>query len=323
MSGGIYASLEAINDIFRKAVTCETEEALAKTCLAVAEKLTTSKFGFIGEINEEGSFDTIAISDPGWSACVIERTNVSKLITDMEIKGLWSLGIQNNRSYIINDTSSHPGRSGMPEGHPEIKRLLVIPLRNMKDQIIGTIALANKDSDYTLDDQKAIENLSIAIVQSLYRKRIEIENKEIKNRLQRLFNNIQAGILIIDGKTRVIADANPAAMRIIGRNVDDIIGKKCRECLCADSCEGCPLVEDYDGAKEVENKEVIVHRIDGSSIYALLTITSILIKGRRFFINTLIDITKQRDAEIQLQEHWKLAEKMLFDNITSLKNGAS
>ena len=57
--------LEGINRVLREAITCETEEELAKTCLTVAEDLTGSKFGFIGEIGENGLFHNIAQSDLG------------------------------------------------------------------------------------------------------------------------------------------------------------------------------------------------------------------------------------------------------------------
>lgn len=56
--------------IFHEALTCQTEEDLGRTCLKVAEQVTQSKFGFIGEINPAtGNLDAIAISDPGWESC--------------------------------------------------------------------------------------------------------------------------------------------------------------------------------------------------------------------------------------------------------------
>ena len=42
------ALLSAINEVFHKALFCESEKDVAQTCLAVAEKLTGSKFGYIG-----------------------------------------------------------------------------------------------------------------------------------------------------------------------------------------------------------------------------------------------------------------------------------
>ena len=63
--------MEARNRILSEALTCETEEQLGKTCLSVVEWLTDSKFGYIGELNSEGLQDIIAISNPGWDACIV------------------------------------------------------------------------------------------------------------------------------------------------------------------------------------------------------------------------------------------------------------
>ena len=57
--------LEAINAIFQETLTCETEQDVARVCLEKAQDLTGSQFGFVGEINENGRFDTLALSDPG------------------------------------------------------------------------------------------------------------------------------------------------------------------------------------------------------------------------------------------------------------------
>ena len=59
------AVLNAINQVLEEALTCESDVDVAQTCLALAEELTGSKFGFIGELNKAGQFDTIALSDPG------------------------------------------------------------------------------------------------------------------------------------------------------------------------------------------------------------------------------------------------------------------
>ena len=61
--------LDGINKVFRETLICESEEEVASIGLSVAEELTGSKFGFIGELNSGGLFDTIAISNPGWDTC--------------------------------------------------------------------------------------------------------------------------------------------------------------------------------------------------------------------------------------------------------------
>lgn len=144
------------------------------------------------------------------------------------------------------------------------------------------------------------------------------------NKLARaLFKSIQAGIVIVNADSKTILDINPAALFMVGVKRDEVVGKPCKKYLCADNCDGCPVMTANlaDGVEEVENKEIILHRRDGSMVYALLTINSIILNNKKLFVNSLIDITKQREAEALLKEHWNHAEKLLSDNVIRLKTG--
>jgi len=138
-----------------------------------------------------------------------------------------------------------------------------------------------------------------------------------------LFNSIQSGIIVVDADTKLIIDANPAALFMIGVSRDKVIGHPCKTYLCAENCDGCPIMTANlaDGIEDVENTEIVLHRRDGSLVYALLTINSIILSNKRLFINSLIDITKQKQAEALLKEHWNHAEKLLSDNVLRLKTG--
>ena len=138
-----------------------------------------------------------------------------------------------------------------------------------------------------------------------------------------LFKSVQAGIVIVDSSTKTIMDVNPFALIMIGVPREEVVGKYCKEYLCVGKCDGCPVITANlsDGIEEVENKEIVLHRRDDSIVYALLTINSAILDNRRLFINSLIDITKQKEAEMQLKSHWDYAEKLLSDNIVRLKNG--
>ena len=70
------AVLTSINRIFREALTTDSEEELGRVCLSIAEELTGSKFGFIGEIGPDGLLHDIAISDPGWDLCTMKDKTV-------------------------------------------------------------------------------------------------------------------------------------------------------------------------------------------------------------------------------------------------------
>ena len=150
------AVLEAINQVFKAALTCETEEELAKKFLGVAEEITGSKFGFFGEINHRGLFDTIAISNPGMDACKLKTAEALNAIQNMPIEGLDRGCMKEGESRIVNEPGAHPESRGTPKGHPPITCFLGVPLKR-GNQTIGMIGLANKKGGYTVSDQEAIE----------------------------------------------------------------------------------------------------------------------------------------------------------------------
>jgi len=166
------ALLEAINKVFREALTCETEEELGKACLAEAEELTGSKFGFIGELSPAGLFDIIAISDPSWDACKMLHSVATRVIKNMPIRGIDRSTIREEKSRIVNEMETHPDRCGTPKGHPQITSFLGVPLKQA-GKTIGMIGLGNKESGYDTNDQESVEKLSVAFVQVLFRKRSE------------------------------------------------------------------------------------------------------------------------------------------------------
>jgi len=179
------ALLEGINRVLREALVCRTDEEVARACLAVAEELTNSKFGFIGEVNETGRFDTMALSDPGWDACRMPKGDAIRLLKDMEIRGIWGQVVRREQSLIANDPAGHPERVGVPEGHPTLLSFLGVPLKQ-KERTIGVIAVANKEPGYDADDREALETLSVAFVEALMRKRAEVALREHREHLAEL-----------------------------------------------------------------------------------------------------------------------------------------
>ena len=179
------ALLVGINRVFRGALTCETTNEVGLICLEVAEELTGSRFGSIGELNKAGLFDTIAISNPGWDACELPNQEAKALINNMEIRGIDRSTLRDRESRIVNDLVSHPDRIGLPEGHPPVTSYLGVPLKQ-GDRTIGLISLGNKEGGYGTDDQETIEALSVAFVEALQDKRNVIELNKHRRNLEEL-----------------------------------------------------------------------------------------------------------------------------------------
>jgi len=226
--------LEGINRVFREALTCESEKEVADTCLSVAEEISDSKFGLIGEKNPKGRFDTIAISNPGWDACKMPDSEATRLIQDMEIRGIDRATIREEKSRIVNDPTSHPDRIGTPDGHPPITSFLGVPLKH-SDKTIGMISLGNKESGYDLSDQQAIEDLSIAFVEALMRKRAEEALQESEEKYRSMMEAMKDPVYICSQDYRV-EYMNPAMIRRTGR---DATGEHCFKAL-HDLEEKCP-----------------------------------------------------------------------------------
>ena len=167
------AVLDGINQVLSDALACETEEEVAETCLRVAEELTGSRFGFIGEVNPQGTFDTIALSNPGWDACKLPHSNALVAIRGMIVRGIWGRTVSDGRSQIVNEPASHADRVGTPEGHPPLECFLGVPLLRA-GKAVGMIALANREGGYTEQDKQAIEALSVPFYAALLRRRADI-----------------------------------------------------------------------------------------------------------------------------------------------------
>jgi len=185
------AILAAVNRVLEATLTLRGEAEVATVCLRAAEKLTGSKFGFIGEVNESGRFDTIAITDPGWEACRMPQSDATRLIRNMEIRGVALSAVREGRSRIVNDPASHGDSVGVPRGHPRITSFLGVPLKR-GGRTVGMFGLGNKDGGYDLADQEAVEALSASFSLALAHKRAERELRESRERLRRMLADATA-----------------------------------------------------------------------------------------------------------------------------------
>ena len=185
--------LDGINRVFRRVLTCETEYEVGSICLAVAEELTGSKFSFMGELNPEGLFDTVAIRDPGWEACKIPRSASTRMVKNMRVGGIYGYTLREGKSRIVNDPASHPDRAGTPEGHPQITSFLGVPMKS-GEKTIGMIGLGNKEGGYDREDQETVESLCVAFAEALQDKRNKIELVKHRHYLEELVETRTAAL---------------------------------------------------------------------------------------------------------------------------------
>jgi PAS domain S-box-containing protein len=219
--------LDAVNQVLRESLRCDTREEVARTCLKVAEELTDSRFGFIGELNQAGLFDTTAISNPGWDACSMPDSDATKLITDMPIRGVALSMLREEKSRIVNDPVSHPDHVTLPEGHPQITAFLGVPLKR-EGKTVGMIGLANKESGYTLADQENVESLGGAFVEALNHQRTAEALRKGEERYRLMVERLPIGITHNTPAGEFLV-YNPFAQNLTGYTLQELSDMKAQD----------------------------------------------------------------------------------------------
>ena len=190
--------LNAINSIYEEAIRCEDIEDLGRACLGVIESITGSKFSFIGEIGSDDLLHDLAISDPGWEICMMyDKTGHHRPPGNFKIRGLFGRVLQDGRSLLTNDPTSHPDSIGLPEGHPRLTAFLGVPfIRNGK--AVGMIGVGNRDGGYSSVDQEILEALTPTILEAILYKRAEKALQENEERYRTRFNALIEGFCVIE-----------------------------------------------------------------------------------------------------------------------------
>lgn len=165
-----------------------------------------------------------------------------------------------------------------------------VNLRKKDGTIINTLIT----SVAIKDDKGKITSYEGTIWDITERKRAEETLRESEEQFRVIFHNQPAGLLMIDPSTHMIVDTNAATLAMIGASREEVIGKVCHTFICPAEQGKCPIT---DLNQVVDNSERVLITKNGRKIPILKSVNSITIKGRRFLIESFIDITEQKRAE--------------------------
>lgn len=175
--------LKGVNAVLSAALSSRTESDLGVACLEVAQALTKSNFGFIGEI-KENCLEDIAISNPGWDACAgLDPNGHRRPPGNFRIHGLYGRVLSDGKTLFTNDPATHSDSIGLPPGHPPLDAFLGVPLIS-EGRTMGMIAVANRPAGYTTVEQEIVETLAPAILEAFMRKRAEEGLKKLNQELE-------------------------------------------------------------------------------------------------------------------------------------------
>ncbi|TET77426.1 MAG: PAS domain S-box protein, partial [Candidatus Cloacimonadota bacterium] len=137
------------------------------------------------------------------------------------------------------------------------------------------------------------------LINELAKMRQRIAKLQEKEHFETIFDSICVGIVVVDAETHAIAHANPPAIKMIGAPKEQIVGKVCHKFICPAEEGKCPIT---DLGQTIDNSERILIKANGGSVPILKTVTSTMIKGRKYLIESFMDITERKKAEDKLRE---------------------
>ena len=139
-----------------------------------------SEYGIFGYINDNGDLVCPSMTKTVWEKCQIPNKDIIFYREDwVNSKAIWA------RALIEGKTKYSNQPLNPPKGHIPMNRVIVVPIMHRKE-IIGILEVANKISNYTKDDIKALETFAAYISPLLFsrlesmRQRKEISDLKIK-----------------------------------------------------------------------------------------------------------------------------------------------
>jgi len=136
-------------NLLEKADTLSVEELLQATIDEI-ERVTESSIGFCFFIAKDQNMLLLqAVSTNTFEhMCRAEGKGEHYPLSKA---GVWADAVRERRPVIHNDYASLKHRKGMPEGHAEVKRELVVPVIR-GELVVAVLGIGNKRSDYDEDD---------------------------------------------------------------------------------------------------------------------------------------------------------------------------
>jgi PAS domain S-box-containing protein len=155
------------------------EETLNKT-----EELTGSLIGFYHFVEE----DQVSLTLQNWSTRTKEefcKAEGKGLHYPIDEAGVWVDCVRQGRAVIHNDYASLSHRKGMPEGHAEVYRELVVPVFR-GEKITAILGVGNKPAEYDEQDVEIVSLIADLAWEIAERKRVESELDRYHHHLEEL-----------------------------------------------------------------------------------------------------------------------------------------
>lgn len=152
------------------------------------------------------------------------------------------------------------------------------PLRNESGEIVGVLVTA-RDITAQVKAQSALQ--------------------ESETYVKTILESMPVGMMVIDAETHTIIDVNSAALALLGRMREEVVGMRCHNHVCPAAPDSCPIT---GLSRDIGPTQRILLRADGTTLPVLKTVAHITLQGRQVLLESFIDIEEQLKAQASLRE---------------------
>ena len=124
--------------------------------------------------------------------------------------------------------------------------------------------------------------------------KVERRTKELEYLLEQqntILETMQAGMILVDPENYTIVDINPAALKLIGFEKLEIIGRNCFDTICPMKKGNCPII---DKKETIENTEKNLVTSDGGLVPVLKSVVPVKIHRKKYLLESFVDISKEK-----------------------------
>jgi two-component system, sensor histidine kinase and response regulator len=306
-------------DLIEFAAKHSLDELLTRSLDTIGE-MVGSPIGFYHFV--EADQKTLSLQQ--WSTATLERfcrTESKGVHYSIDQAGVWVDCVHTRKPVVHNDYQALPGKKGLPPGHAEVIRQLVVPVLR-EDMIVAILGVGNKPTAYTEQDVKAVSFIADVTWEIVERKRAKDKLQAEEVCLRAITDSAQEAIMMITPQG-TISFWNPAAERIFGHTAGEAIGQDLHTLIAPPRyrtmfAEAFPLfLQTGQGGAIGKTVELHAVRKDGREIPIELSLSALQLPAGWHAVGIMRDITARKRAEQERSEttaallrQTELAEKM-------------